>query len=82
MVWVMFLFQAEDGIRELGRSRGLGDGEKRQVQGGSPADKGDERELKRVDGRQRQMVVKDRSSISLSAPSSGSLGLPLQQISF
>ena len=30
---VVFFFQAEDGIRELGRSRGLGDGYKRQVTG-------------------------------------------------
>ena len=30
---VMFFFQAEDGIRDLVRSRGLGDVYKRQVQG-------------------------------------------------
>ena len=32
MVWILFLFQAEDGIRYLVRSRGLGDVYKRQVQ--------------------------------------------------
>ena len=32
LVCVMFFFQAEDGIRELVRSRGLGDVYKRQVQ--------------------------------------------------
>ena len=30
-VWVFFFFQAEDGIRDLVRSRGLGDVYKRQV---------------------------------------------------
>ena len=29
--WVLFFFQAEDGIRDLVRSRGLGDVYKRQV---------------------------------------------------
>ena len=34
MLWVLhFLFQAEDGIRDLVRSRGLGDVYKRQRQG-------------------------------------------------
>ena len=32
-VWVVFFFQAEDGIRDLVRSRGLGDVYKRQVIG-------------------------------------------------
>ena len=31
MVWLVFFFQAEDGIRDLVRSRGLGDVYKRQV---------------------------------------------------
>ena len=31
--FVVFVFQAEDGIRDLVRSRGLGDVYKRQVQG-------------------------------------------------
>ena len=30
-VWIFFFFQAEDGIRDLVRSRGLGDVYKRQV---------------------------------------------------
>ena len=34
----VFFFQAEDGIRDLVRSRGLGDVYKRQVQGGGAAD--------------------------------------------
>ena len=33
--WVFFFFQAEDGIRDLVRSRGLGDVYKRQVLHGS-----------------------------------------------
>ena len=33
MVGVMFFFQAEDGIRDLVRSRGLGDVYKRQASG-------------------------------------------------
>ena len=33
MVWAFFFFQAEDGIRDLVRSRGLGDVYKRQAQG-------------------------------------------------
>ena len=34
LLWcVLFFFQAEDGIRDLVRSRGLGDVYKRQVQG-------------------------------------------------
>ena len=41
LVWChsvcFFFFQAEDGIRDLVRSRGLGDVYKRQVWGGSPA---------------------------------------------
>jgi len=32
----VFFFQAEDGIRDLVRSRGLGDVYKRQVQGQEP----------------------------------------------
>ena len=32
IIWLL-LFQAEDGIRDLVRSRGLGDGYKRQIQG-------------------------------------------------
>ena len=32
MVWLAFFFQAEDGIRDLVRSRGLGDVYKRQDQ--------------------------------------------------
>ena len=31
-MWLVFFFQAEDGIRDLVRSRGLGDVYKRQVQ--------------------------------------------------
>ena len=31
MIWCFFFFQAEDGIRDLVRSRGLGDVYKRQV---------------------------------------------------
>ena len=31
MFWIFFFFQAEDGIRDLVRSRGLGDVYKRQV---------------------------------------------------
>ena len=31
MVWSVFFFQAEDGIRDLVRSRGLGDVYKRQI---------------------------------------------------
>ena len=41
VVLVFFFFQAEDGIRDLVRSRGLGDVYKRQrtcCEGGSPAD--------------------------------------------
>ena len=34
---LFFFFQAEDGIRVLGRSRGLGDVYKRRVWGGGPA---------------------------------------------
>ena len=34
-VWVIFFFQAEDGIRDLVRSRGLGDVYKRQPSRGS-----------------------------------------------
>ena len=30
-IWIVFFFQAEDGIRDLVRSRGLGDVYKRQV---------------------------------------------------
>ena len=33
VVGIVFFFQAEDGIRDLVRSRGLGDVYKRQVQG-------------------------------------------------
>mgnify|MGYP003381611256 CR=1 FL=1 len=36
MVLSFFFFQAEDGIRDLVRSRGLGDVYKRQVQPGLP----------------------------------------------
>ena len=36
----MFFFQAEDGIRDLVRSRGLGDVYKRQQQGFDPATNG------------------------------------------
>ena len=32
--WCVFVFQAEDGIRDLVRSRGLGDVYKRQAEGG------------------------------------------------
>ena len=32
LLWLSFFFQAEDGIRDLGRSRGLGDVYKRQLQ--------------------------------------------------
>ena len=35
--FVVFFFQAEDGIRDLVRSRGLGDVYKRQMTGLSPA---------------------------------------------
>ena len=35
---VVFFFQAEDGIRDLVRSRGLGDVYKRQVDGGAVED--------------------------------------------
>ena len=35
--WFVFFFQAEDGIRDLVRSRGLGDVYKRQLEGGSEA---------------------------------------------
>ena len=35
VVYRLFFFQAEDGIRDLVRSRGLGDVYKRQEQGGS-----------------------------------------------
>ena len=31
LLWMIFFFQAEDGIRDLVRSRGLGDVYKRQV---------------------------------------------------
>ena len=31
-IWVVFFFQAEDGIRDLVRSRGLGDVYKRQLE--------------------------------------------------
>ena len=34
MIMLFFFFQAEDGIRDLVRSRGLGDVYKRQVVGG------------------------------------------------
>ena len=34
--WVYFFFQAEDGIRDLVRSRGLGDVYKRQDKHGCP----------------------------------------------
>ena len=37
-VWLVFFFQAEDGIRDLVRSRGLGDVYKRQVQNQGPSD--------------------------------------------
>ena len=37
MVFMCFLFQAEDGIRDLVRSRGLGDVYKRQAHGGGGA---------------------------------------------
>ena len=33
VVWFVFFFQAEDGIRDLVRSRGLGDVYKRQFRG-------------------------------------------------
>ena len=36
-VWIFFFFQAEDGIRDLVRSRGLGDVYKRQVVESGPA---------------------------------------------
>ena len=37
IVWCFFFFQAEDGIRDLVRSRGLGDVYKRQTSGrGAP----------------------------------------------
>ena len=36
MVWCCFFFQAEDGIRDLVRSRGLGDVYKRQRVSGAP----------------------------------------------
>ena len=32
IAWLFFFFQAEDGIRDLVRSRGLGDVYKRQMQ--------------------------------------------------
>ena len=35
MMWLVFFFQAEDGIRDLVRSRGLGDVYKRQEPGNS-----------------------------------------------
>ena len=34
-IWGIFFFQAEDGIRDLVRSRGLGDVYKRQIAGWS-----------------------------------------------
>ena len=37
MYCLFFFFQAEDGIRDLVRSRGLGDVYKRQVLGGNPS---------------------------------------------
>ena len=37
LVGAFFFFQAEDGIRDLVRSRGLGDVYKRQAQGWAPA---------------------------------------------
>ena len=37
MLCVVFFFQAEDGIRDLVRSRGLGDVYKRQAAGDVPA---------------------------------------------
>ena len=44
LVLVLFFFQAEDGIRDLVRSRGLGDVYKRQLHGG-PKRIGDEAAL-------------------------------------
>ena len=38
-VWLIFCFQAEDGIRDLVRSRGLGDVYKRQPGGGQAAER-------------------------------------------
>ena len=38
IIWWCFFFQAEDGIRDLVRSRGLGDVYKRQEQGFADVD--------------------------------------------
>ena len=40
-MWLLFFFQAEDGIRDLVRSRGLGDVYKRQIEPGSPVTRSD-----------------------------------------
>ena len=53
---MFFFFQAEDGIRDLVRSRGLGDVYKRQHQPGS----GDRREFRVVHGALGRRIAADR----------------------
>ena len=48
--WLLFFFQAEDGIRDLVRSRGLGDVYKRQPEELEPSS-ADQREARRGSGR-------------------------------
>ena len=64
----LFFFQAEDGIRDLVRSRGLGDVYKRQVQGklsnerfvsGAPEAVVDKEKAKLADGQERIKILVD-----------------------
>ena len=58
-VVVVFFFQAEDGIRDLVRSRGLGDVYKRQPQRGGGVDGS----RHRVDGQGDQLTVPHASAV-------------------
>ena len=66
---MLFLFQAEDGIRDLVRSRGLGDVYKRQVKSFNPTSPA-----------RRQMTVADFSEIADKAPEKNLLALSLIHI--
>eukprot|EP00657_Telonema_sp_P-1_P009322 TRINITY_DN3513_c0_g1_i1.p1 TRINITY_DN3513_c0_g1~~TRINITY_DN3513_c0_g1_i1.p1 ORF type:complete len:119 (-),score=93.91 TRINITY_DN3513_c0_g1_i1:82-438(-) len=67
MMLFFFFFQAEDGIRDLVRSRGLGDVYKRQKLEDASAVKSTDKEEKNAEKKEEQMkekVLKDKTNLA------------------
>ena len=74
---VFFFFQAEDGIRDLVRSRGLGDVYKRQVRAIALAD---EKIVALLDGEPRKVIVVPGRMVNIVPVSYTHLTLPTSDL--